>query len=313
MPGDKFFILYHRKYRLLDRNNGFDNWALVIPKQEVVMSGLIFYGTGMFEKISRFYSDDLGMYLWLDQGGCRIFKSGNLLLGFCEREVIETSGIITFFFDSRKEIDAIYEKLKDRSENEPQYNPKYNIYHFFARDPEGRRIEFQKFESALPDYHCGSENLVLRRSIRKYSDKKPDKMILKSIFELCRYSPTSMNSQRYYYVVTDDADKIRQLSEVRERASQPLRDAPYAVAVCCSPDTKSVQQDADIAATYLLLAAHSQGLGTCWITDMDRSVVKEILAIAPEDYVTCLTPLGYPGETKDIPQRREIEEFVKYI
>jgi nitroreductase len=277
------------------------------------MSGLIFFRTTKLEKISKFYLEEVGMSLWLDQGSCRVFKTGNMLLGFCKREEPETEGIITFFFDSREEIDAMYVKFADSAENEPRYNPDYDIYHFFCRDPEGRIIEFQRFESRMREYITASDNLVSRRSIRKFAEETPDRELLNRVFEICRYSPTSMNRQKYYYVVTENCCKIKQLAKVRGKATAPLAEAPYVVAVCCTPETKRIQQDADIAATYLLLAAHSQGLATCWMTDMDRLEVKELLDIPLEDYITCLTPLGFAAESKELPARREIEEFIKFV
>ncbi len=32
----------------------------------------------------------------------------------------------------------------------PVHNERYDIYHFFAVDPEGRAVEFQRFESEMP-------------------------------------------------------------------------------------------------------------------------------------------------------------------
>ncbi len=39
----------------------------------------------------------------------------------------------------------MYEKLRPVAEHAPQDNERYRIYHFYARDPEGRRIECQHF------------------------------------------------------------------------------------------------------------------------------------------------------------------------
>jgi hypothetical protein len=39
----------------------------------------------------------------------------------------------------------MYEKFLDEALDAPRDNPRYPIYNFFARDPEGRLIEFQVF------------------------------------------------------------------------------------------------------------------------------------------------------------------------
>jgi ADP-ribose pyrophosphatase YjhB (NUDIX family) len=53
--------------------------------------------------------------------------------------------MITFVYPDRESVDAIHRTLEDIAETEPRDNPDYRIYHFFARDPDGRAIEFQYF------------------------------------------------------------------------------------------------------------------------------------------------------------------------
>ncbi|MGA1792660.1 MAG: VOC family protein [Thermoplasmatota archaeon] len=115
------------------------------------MSGLIFLGTAMLDRIRDFYITEMGMEIWLEQAECIILKHGNLLIGFCKREEPDTQGIITLFFDDKEEVDRYYSRFSGSSEGPPKYNEKYRIYHFFARDPEGRRLEFQKFMHDIPE------------------------------------------------------------------------------------------------------------------------------------------------------------------
>lgn len=105
----------------------------------------------MPDELHEFYIQRCGMELWLDQGGCRIYRSGNLLLGFCHREIADLNGIITFFFPQRNQVDEAYRKMNDIADAPPRYNLQYRIYQFFARDPEGRTLEFQSFEHPI-DY-----------------------------------------------------------------------------------------------------------------------------------------------------------------
>jgi len=107
--------------------------------------GIIFYQTGNLEVLHQFYTGIIGATLWLDQGGCRIYKFGNLLFGFCQRDNTETGGLLTFVYPDRKGVDKIYKKLSDPALAAPVDNPDYRIYHFYAKDPDGRSIEFQYF------------------------------------------------------------------------------------------------------------------------------------------------------------------------
>ena len=114
------------------------------------MAGIIFFKTGNLQQIQDFYMSRIGMNLWLDQGGCVILKHENLLLGFCEREEVENSGMITFFYDTKDEVDAMYQKMQAEALGKPVVNEKYRIYQFFAKDPEDRTLEFQAFLHPVP-------------------------------------------------------------------------------------------------------------------------------------------------------------------
>jgi len=278
------------------------------------MSGIIFFRTVDLARINSFYQDRLGMRLWLDQGGCRIFQNGNLLLGFCQRDEADLGGTITIFYPDRESVDEAYLKLKELAIAPPALNPIYQIYHFYARDPEGRSLEFQHFEHGLEPYNSAVDNLMQRRSIRSYlADPVPAELLVK-VFELCRYSPTARNLQAYYYIVIKDPSIVEQIVEIRGPAGAPLKAAPLAIAVAARGEiSRRVVQDACIAAYHLLLAAHTFGLGTCWVTDMDNDAVKNLLGIPHEDYVACLTPIGWPAETKALPQRHTVDEFVRYL
>jgi hypothetical protein len=109
------------------------------------MSGIVFFKTKNIAELSSFYTEKIGMTIWLRQEDCIILKHGNMLLGFCTRDDIEVTGMITFFYDSQMEVDEMYERLIDIATTRPKINEKYNIYQFFAQDPEGRALEFQYF------------------------------------------------------------------------------------------------------------------------------------------------------------------------
>ncbi|MHA2294567.1 MAG: nitroreductase family protein [Candidatus Hodarchaeales archaeon] len=281
------------------------------------MAGIIFFKTNDLEMIKEFYTSVLEMSIWLDQGDCCILKNGNLLLGFCTHEEIDTSGMITFFYPSRDEVDAMYTKLQKRALQEPVENEKFKIYQFFAKDPEGRMLEFQCFLHPLDSYLDGKDLLVKRRSIRSFEDTTVPREVLWKIFETCRYSPTSRNSQSYYFVVLDkekDDEKMEFLASLRGNNSRPIARAPIAVAICSDPEkTGRPEQDGCIAGLYFMLASWLQGLGTCWIAAMDREDVKETIGIPKNHHVVTVTPLGYPKRFPGIPNRREAVEMVKFL
>jgi predicted lactoylglutathione lyase len=109
-------------------------------------SGIVFFSTARLEEIKDFYIHRIGCQLWIDQGSCAILKYGNLLVGFCSGgQSSKPDAVITFFFKSREEVDKQYKKFTAIATSPPQENKKYRIYHFYAKDPDGRSIEFQHF------------------------------------------------------------------------------------------------------------------------------------------------------------------------
>jgi len=109
------------------------------------MSGIIFFKTRKLEDIKSFYINEVGCTIWMDQRDCIILQHDNLLLGFCQRESVDTMGMITFYYEEKTQVDIMYDKFRAISDESPRDNPKYPIYHFFCKDPEGRILEFQYF------------------------------------------------------------------------------------------------------------------------------------------------------------------------
>jgi hypothetical protein len=109
------------------------------------LAGIVFLRTREFERVVAFYRGRVEMTVWLEQPGIAILRHGNLLLGFNRQETADTQGVFTFFYETRAEVDAMYERLADVALDRPKENAKYRIYHFYGRDPEGRSVEFQQF------------------------------------------------------------------------------------------------------------------------------------------------------------------------
>lgn len=114
--------------------------------------GIIFFASKDPVKVANFYIETIGCELWLDQGACKILKHGNRLFGFCESDHADQEAVITFFYPTKEKVDHMYKEMKDRALEPPKMNPKFHIYHFYARDPENRSIEFQFFDHELKPY-----------------------------------------------------------------------------------------------------------------------------------------------------------------
>jgi catechol 2,3-dioxygenase-like lactoylglutathione lyase family enzyme len=97
-----------------------------------------------------FYEMILELPLILDQGACRIYGTGaGAFLGFCQhltRDGQSVSGVILTLVS--QDVDGWYDYLCQKGvefEKPPQFNPQFNIYHCFLRDPNDYLIEIQRF------------------------------------------------------------------------------------------------------------------------------------------------------------------------
>ena len=111
-----------------------------------------FYPCRDLRRATLFYGR-LGLEVARDQGSCVIFRvAAGAYLGFCEhdRSSPEHPGlIVTLLVD---DVDAAYKQLSAvgaPTEGLPRVNERFGIYHFFARDPEGYRLEVQRFLDPL--------------------------------------------------------------------------------------------------------------------------------------------------------------------
>lgn len=112
-------------------------------------SQITFCYTGDLKETAYFYEKLLGFESVLDQGGCRIYRvAEQAFLGFCERAetAAPDSVVLTLVTE---DVDEWFEELRTAGvvfEKEPAFNPDYNIYHCFFRDPSGYMLEIQRFE-----------------------------------------------------------------------------------------------------------------------------------------------------------------------
>lgn len=110
---------------------------------------VVFFGAGDLERTDRFYRQTLGLELFKDQGLCRIYRvPGGGMVGFCSHQEVvagDKSPIITLL---TADVDGCHDKLRLEGlepEGKPRANPRFNIYHFFLRDPDGYCVEIQRF------------------------------------------------------------------------------------------------------------------------------------------------------------------------
>lgn len=112
--------------------------------------GILFFRTERRERTVEWYTDTVGAERWLEQPGCTILDFEGFRFGFCDGEETETQGILTFVYDTPEEVDTMHGRVGDAADETPHENETYDIYQFFASDPDGRTVEFQTFHDDSP-------------------------------------------------------------------------------------------------------------------------------------------------------------------
>ncbi len=163
------------------------------------------------------------------------------------------------------------------------------------------------------------ELIISRRSIRQFSSRPVGRAALEKIVNAGRLAPSASNLQPLEFIVVDDEAKRREIfAGLRwagyHRAGREPAAGSGADGLChsdCRPAFRRSGFDLDLGAAVenMILAAWSEGIGSCWIGTLDVAGVGRAVGL-PEGYrLTCLLALGYPAEA---PVIEEFEGSVKY-
>ena len=185
-----------------------------------------------------------------------------------------------------------------------------------------------------------------RRSIRRFDGSSIPPETLQRVLDAATRAPSAHNRQPWRFVILTVLEDKRSLAnvlgeELREdrladgddpgqiekdvtQSIERIADAPVVVIACLSMEAMDVYPDerrktaeyimavqsVSMAAQNLLLAAHAEGLGACWLCAplFTKDEVREELNL-PEGWdPQGLIILGYPADAGKERPRRPIEE-----
>ncbi len=152
------------------------------------------------------------------------------------------------------------------------------------------------------------ELLVNRRSIRRYTEEPIDSEAVKLIMQAALMAPTSKNSRPWQFIIVEDKEKLKQLSQCKDFGATPIACAAIAIAIAVDPSLSEAWiEDASVAATYIQLQAEALGLGSCWIQVRGRfrgdgvpseEYTQELLGIPETLPVVCIIAIGHKDEER---------------
>lgn len=174
------------------------------------------------------------------------------------------------------------------------------------------------------------KSILTRRSVRSYESTPVEQEKIEAIVQCGQFAPSAMNRQPWHFtVVTDRAllDKISAVNrdillqsqdeQVRQRAQDPnydnFRGAPMAIIISGEEGAKFAPADCANAMENMAVAAHSLGLGNCYLASfrlcLERAEGKDLLTELgiPQGFAPLYAlSLGYgKGELEPPAPRRE--------
>jgi len=187
-----------------------------------------------------------------------------------------------------------------------------------------------------------------RRSVKEYSSKEVSEEVLSRILEAGKWAPSAHNAQPWRFIVIRDSALKQKLAEdMADRWNEDMSkngipkeqresfikasverfgNAPVIIVACLTmegmgeyPDDRRKKieyvmavQSVAAAIENVLLAAHGEGLGSCWFCaplfcpDTVRKTLKIPKRVDPQALIT----LGYPANKPNPPPRKPLEDIV---
>ncbi len=179
------------------------------------------------------------------------------------------------------------------------------------------------------------ENIKTRRSVREYSDEDVSDEDIERIIDAGIHAPSGFDSQPWFFVVVKNREMMKRMSDhckprllaqlgdvtddtvaafKKELAKEEFSifyDAPVLIIVLGNNAGITTDYDCALCAENMMLAAHSMGIGSCWIGTgcfiQDNPEMLEELGITPDFRVIAPIVFGYPAKEYHEAEKKEPE------
>ena len=146
-----------------------------------------------------------------------------------------------------------------------------------------------------------------------------------TIIDAGRYAPAAGNIQNWRFVLVKDKNSIKKLADAAFQQFW-IATAPVVVVVCAEIEKLEQYygirgeklysiQNCAAAMENMLLMATDLGLGACWVSAFDETMVRRVLHIPENVRPQAILPIGYPDEEVPEPPNYTAEDvtfFEKY-
>lgn len=166
--------------------------------------------------------------------------------------------------------------------------------------------------------------LLTRRSVRSYRSDPIPKDVLDRILSAGTYAPSGMNRQSAVILAVTDKKTRDKLSQINARVmgaegKDPFYGAPVVLVVLARKDIPTYLYDGSLVMGNLMLAAHTEGIASCWIhraketfqTDEGKALLKDLgIEGEYEGIGNCI--LGYTDEPLPEAKPRK-DNYIYYL
>ena len=154
-----------------------------------------------------------------------------------------------------------------------------------------------------------------RRSIRKYKSTEVEAEKVDTILQAGRWAPSASNKQPWHFIVVRDETMRKKFAEVHNYG-RFMAESPVVIVVLGDPAKHPRYHLADPhnAVQNMLLAAHYEGLNTCWMGIRDTDIepkFRELLDIPDTIRVICSISVGY-GDQERNSNRFPLDDIVSW-
>lgn len=168
------------------------------------------------------------------------------------------------------------------------------------------------------------QNMITRRSIRSYKPDMVPEEVINRIVEAGTYAATGMGKQSPIIIAVTNKELRDKLSKKNAEIMghpdmDPFYGAPVVLIVLANKERPTYLYDGSLVMGNLMLAAHDEGLGSCWIhrakEEFESPFGKEILESLGikgdyEGIGHCVIGYANGEEPKAAPRK---ENYVYYI
>lgn len=165
------------------------------------------------------------------------------------------------------------------------------------------------------------EAIEKRKSVKKYSRKKPDWRDIIECIDSARFAPMAGNIFSLKFILVDDEKNIFEISEACQQLF--IANAKFVVVVCSEGAKTKIsfgerskiylRQQAGAGIQNFLLSLTEKGLDTCWIGHFFEDKIKSILRIPENIQVEALFPIGLPTKVKGETHPEKVKTKLEYL